>query len=90
MQERLQGIKNPKDFLRLKEYFEAFPLIELEREDYVKAAEFKNMLVKKGKQVSTIDALIAYAAISRDLYLFTADDDFTQMAKYTKLQLFSR
>jgi len=90
LQEILQGIKNPKDFLRLKEYFEAFPLIELKREDYVKAAEFKNMLIKKGKQVSTIDALIAHTAISRDLYLFTADDDFTQMAKYTKLHLFSR
>jgi predicted nucleic acid-binding protein len=42
---------------------------------------------KKGKQISTINPLIAHAAISRDLYLFKADDDFTQIAKYTKLQL---
>ena len=87
LQEILQGIKNPKDFLQLKEYLEAFPLIELTREDYIKAAELKNILIKKGKQISTIDALIAHTAISRDLYLFTADDDFTQIAKYTKLQL---
>ena len=87
LQEILQGIKNPKDFLQLKEYLEAFPLIELTREDYVNAAELKNILIKKGKQISTIDALIAHTAISRDLYLFTADDDFTHIAKYTKLQL---
>ena len=30
-QEILQGIKNPKDFLQLKEYLEAFPLVELTR-----------------------------------------------------------
>jgi hypothetical protein len=87
LQEILQGIKNPKDFLQITEYLEAFPLVELTREDYVKAAELKNILIKKGKQISTIDALIAHTAISRDLYLFTADDDFTYIAKYTKLQL---
>jgi len=87
LQEILQGIKNPKDFLQITEYLEAFPLVELTIEDYVKAAELKNILIKKGKQISTIDALIAHTAISRDLYLFTADDDFTYIAKYTKLQL---
>jgi len=29
LQEVLQGIKNPKDFLMLKDYLDAFPLIEL-------------------------------------------------------------
>ena len=60
-------------------------MIELTREDYVKAAELK----KKGEQFSTIDALIAHIAKSRDLYLFTANDDFARIAKYTKLRLFS-
>jgi len=87
LQEILQGIKNPKDFLQLKEYLEAFPLVELTRDDYIKAAELKNILIKKGRQISTIDALIAQTAISRDLYLFTADDDFSHIAKSTKLKL---
>jgi len=87
LQEILQGIKNPKDFLQITEYLEAFPLVELTREDYVKAAELKNILIEKGKQISTIDALIAHTAISRDLYLFTADDDFSHIAKSTKLKL---
>jgi predicted nucleic acid-binding protein len=89
LQEILQGIKNPKDFLQLKEYLEAFPLIELTREDYVKAAKLKNILIKKGRQISTFDALIAHTAISRDLYLFTADNDFSHIAKSTKLKLLS-
>lgn len=88
LQEVLQGIKNPKDFHALKEYFEAFPLIELTREDYIKAAELKNYLTKKGKQASTINALIASVAISYDCYLFTTDEDFVHIAKYSKLKLF--
>ena len=87
LQEVLQGIKNPKDFHALKEYFEAFPLIDLTREDYIKAAELKNHLMKKGKQVSTIDALIASTAISCGCYLFTTDKDFEQIVKHCKLQL---
>lgn len=87
LQEILQGIKNPKDFSALKGYFEAFPLIDLTREDYTKAAELKNHLIKKGKQASTIDALIASAAISYNCSLFTTDEDFSYIAAHSKLKL---
>ena len=90
LQEVLQGIRNPKDFHALKGYFEAFPLIELAREDYVKAAELKNYLIKKGKQSSTIDALIASTAISYDCHLFAKDKDFEHIAKHSKLKLLKK
>ena len=60
LQEVLQGIRNPKDFVALKEYFKAFPLIDLEREDYVRAAELKNHLIEEretGKPQSTCSSL---------------------------------
>src|SRR4030042_5373716 len=88
LQEVLQGIKNPKDFHTLKEYFETFPLIELIRDDYIKAAELKNHLIKKGRQASTIDSLIASAAISYGCLLFTTDRDFEHIAKHSRLKLF--
>jgi predicted nucleic acid-binding protein len=88
LQEVLQGIKNPKDFHVLKDYLDAFPLIELAREDYIKAAELKNRLIKKGKQISTIDALIASASISYSCYLFTTDKDFEHIAQHSSLKLF--
>ncbi len=89
LQEVLQGIRNSKDFLALKEYFKAFPLIDLAREDYVRAAELKNQLIGKGKQASTIDVLIASAAISHHCHLFTADKHFTQIAEHSELKLFA-
>ncbi len=88
LQEVLQGVKNAKDFHVLKDYFEAFPIIELTREDYIKAAELKNYLIKKGKQITTIDALIASVAIFYSCYLFTTDKDFEHIARYSKLKLF--
>ena len=89
LQEVLQGIRNPKDFLALKEYFKAFPLIDLAREDHVRAAELKNQLIGKGRRASTIDVLIASAAISHHYHLFTADKHFTQIAEHSELKLFA-
>jgi predicted nucleic acid-binding protein len=87
LQEILQGVKEPSMFKRIREHFDAFPLLEITREIYVKAAELKNHLGKNGIQTGTIDALIAAAAISNECYLFTSDKDFTHIAKHSKLKL---
>lgn len=87
LQEILQGIKRTDQFQALKKYFEPFPLIELSRDDYIGAATLKNDLIKKGVQVSTIDALIASTAISRECALFTADSGFVHIAKHANLKL---
>ena len=87
LQEVLQGIKRPADFQALTNYFESFPLIELSREDYIKAAALKTSLISKGIQASTVDALIASAASTHDCFLFTADKDFLHIAKHAKLKL---
>ncbi len=87
LQEVLQGIKRPADFQALRKYFEPFPLIELSRDDYIKAAVLKNSLMRKGIQASTVDALIASAAITHDCVLFTTDRDFLHIARHAKLRL---
>ena len=88
LQEVLQGVRNPKFFFALTEYFKAFPLIDLKREDYVRAAELKTHVIEKGKQASTIDVLIASVAISHHCHLFTADKHFTHIAEHSELKLF--
>ncbi len=88
LQEVFQGIRNPKDFIALKEYFKAFLLIDLTREDYVRAAELKNHFIKRGKQAGTIDVLVASAAISHHCHLFTADKHFSHIAEHSELKLF--
>ncbi len=87
LQERLQGVREPHDFKRLKEHMDSFPVFDIAREHYVKAADLKNHLGRNGVQVSTIDALIAAATIANDCYLFTNDKDFQYIAKHSKLRL---
>lgn len=87
LQEVLQGIKKQSDFDALKKHFEAFPLIQLTRDDYIRAAALKNNLIKKGIQASTVDALIASTAITHGCVLFSADKDFQQIARHSKLRM---
>ena len=67
----------------------AFPLIDLTREDYVRAAELRKQLIGKERQASTIDVLIASTAISHRCHLFTADKYFTHIAEHFELKLFA-
>ncbi len=87
LQEILQGVKEPQDFRKLREHLDAFPLIDLKKEHYIKAAELKNHMIKKGIQASTIDALIAAAAIETDCILYSNDKDFYHIARHSKLRL---
>jgi len=87
LQEILQGVKEPAAFKKIKEHFDAFPLLEITREVYVKAAALKNQLSKNGVQSGTVDALIAAAAIENECYIFTNDKDFAQIAKHSELKL---
>ena len=87
LQELLQGIRKKEIFDSLNSHLNYFPIIEPTREDYVGAAQLKNTLMKKGIQVSTVDALIAHVAIAYDCLLFTTDRDFQYIEKYTKLKL---
>jgi len=90
LQEILQGVKVHADFERLKEHFAAFPMLPIRREQYVRAAELRNLLTRKGVQTSTVDALIAAAAMSHNCYLFTNDKDFQLIAKHSSLKLLTR
>lgn len=63
LQEILDGIKTIKQFDLLNEYFEAFPLIIMERLDFVEAARIKNNCRSRGVQAGNIDLLIAALAM---------------------------
>lgn len=87
LQEILQGVRHPRDFRQLREHLEAYPLLPVRREHYVKAAELQNHLTRNGVQAATIDALIAASAIAHGCHLFTNDNDFQFIARHCDLKL---
>ena len=87
LQELLQGFRGPKAKTRIVERFEVLTLIAPGREDYIDAAELHNECRRHGIQVGTIDALLAQICIRHKLIMLTTDLDFSQMTKWTPLQL---
>lgn len=75
-QEILSGIRNPEQFVRLRDYLRAFPDLELTLEDYELAAEFFNICRSKGIQGSNTDFLICAVAHYRSYSILTTDNDF--------------
>ena len=87
LQELLQGLPTDASFRNLKKHLEAFPLLSLERQDYVMAAALRRACRKDGIAATTIDCLIAAAAIRHKCVLLTTDRDFEHLAARSQLRL---
>lgn len=87
LQELLQGFSGPKAGDQIVERFAALPLLVPNREDHIEAAALRNLCRKRGVQVGTIDALLAQLCLRHELTLLTTDEDFTYIARYTRLRL---
>ena len=87
LQEILQGFKQDKTFTKVTTYFDAFPLLPINRSDYIAAAKLRRQAAAKGITLSTPDCQIAAAAITHRCHLLTTDQDFAPIAKWTPLQL---
>ncbi len=87
LQEVLQGFREDASFRTILRHLEPFPLLEMERSDYVDAASLHRRCAAKGMSTSTADCQIATAAIRYDCVLLTADKDFERIARVSELKL---
>ncbi|GJL51186.1 MAG: ribonuclease VapC [Nitrospirales bacterium] len=85
LQELLDGVKTLENFHRLIKLLESFPLLVLNRETYIEAAQLRNACRSNGVQASPLDFLIAAVCISHGFPILTADRDFSNIAKYSEL-----
>ena len=89
LQELLQGFTRPKAHQQIIEYFSALPLLVPDRQDHIQAADLRNTCRRKGKQVGTVDALIAQLCIRHELTILTTDKDFLQIAILVPLSVWT-
>jgi predicted nucleic acid-binding protein len=89
LQELLQGFSDPKARAQILDRFSALPLLMLQRDDHVQAAELRNRCRRGGTQIGTIDALLAQLCIRHDLTMLTNDKDFRQLARHCALKVWT-
>lgn len=87
-QEVLSGIQSPERFELVRSQIQFFPDEELLSEDFERAAESFNLCRSKGIQGSNTDFLICSVAVSRNLHIFTLDQDFERYAEVLPIKLY--
>jgi predicted nucleic acid-binding protein len=87
LQELLQGFSGPKARELILEHFAVLPLLMPDRDDYVAAADVRNVCRRSGLQIGTIDALLAQLCIRHGLTLLSTDRDFAAVATLFPLKL---
>ena len=86
--EVLQGLI--RDSISIEQYLAQWELIEPRGfETYKEAARIYRIARGKGVALTTIDTLIAAIALEHGISVFTLDQDFSRMARMTRLQLYS-
>ena len=86
-QEILSGVRDQRQFDRLRETLVGFPRILADERDHLEGARLMNLLRQRGITASSFDALIAAMTILRDGVLYTLDRDFESFSKFASLRL---
>lgn len=69
-----RGKQNLEEWERLKASFSTY---DIDRQQAEQAAKLQVALRRQGRQLETVDALIATVALQNDLILLTTDGDFS-------------
>ena len=89
LQELLQGYRGPRSGARIVDRFAPIAIIVPTRGDHFAAARLRDECRRNGIQVGTIDALLAQLCIGHKLVMLSTDRDFSHIADFTPLQLWS-
>ena len=92
LQEVLQGIREDKQYIHIKEIFSYFTVLQIPPvQAAIGAAELYRGLRKKGLTIrKSNDCLIAFYAIEFSTPLVHLDSDFELISKHSKLKLWHR
>jgi predicted nucleic acid-binding protein len=86
-QEVLSGVREARDFERLRERLAAFDDVPAAAADHECAASYFNACRAKGITPTAFDVLICALAARHGLTIFTTDADFTRYAKILPVKL---
>jgi predicted nucleic acid-binding protein len=89
-QELLTGIREQRQFERLRHHLRVFPDTPVVAEDYEAAAAAANRCSAAGIAVHNVDLLICAVAMNRNWEIYTTGDDFLQYSLRLPIRLRQR
>lgn len=88
-QELLSGIRDEKQYERLRDRLRPFQDVPLTTGDHERAAAMFNRCMRAGVAGSDVDFLICAVAERLSLVIFTTDEDFARYSKHLGIRLYS-
>ena len=85
--ELIQGAKSDREVAAVKEFLEAFHIIDQKEDAWIRAGELSYNLKKKGKRVNLTDCYITIIAEQCGCKIFTLDEHFREIIKVIDLEL---
>ncbi|MBI4745967.1 MAG: PIN domain-containing protein [Deltaproteobacteria bacterium] len=85
--ELIQGARSEKEIGVIKEFVEAFTIVEEGKETWYKAGKLSYDLKKKGKTINLTDCYIAVIAREHNCSILTLDKHFKEIQKHDGLRL---
>jgi predicted nucleic acid-binding protein len=86
-QELLSGLREERQFRRLRNYLRDFPDARVSMGDYEEAARASNQCRRAGISASAVDMLLCAVAIHHDWEIFTSDREFVHYQSVLKIKL---
>ena len=88
-QELLSGIRDERQYERLRDRLQPFRDVPLTTRDHERAAAMFNRCMRAGVAGSGIDFLICAVAERLSMTIFTTDEDFSRYSKHLGVRLYS-
>ena len=85
--ELMQGAKSEKELSVIKDFLDAFEIIDQKEDSWIKAGKLSHDLKKSGKTIHLLDCYIAVIAKEFNCKIFTLNRHFREIQKILKIAL---
>ncbi len=85
--ELMHGAKSEKELSIIRDFLDAFQIIDQKEDSWIKAGKLAYDLKKRGKTIHLLDCYIAVIAQGFDCKIFTLNRHFTEIQKILKIFL---
>jgi len=85
--ELMQGAKSEKEIAVIEDFFEAFTVIDHTESTWEQAGRLSFLMKRKGITIHLIDCYLAITAQENNCKLFSLDEHFKSIKKFTLLEI---